>query len=519
MGRPSRVALVVQRYGPEVNGGAEQLARRVARLLAGDVDLTVLTTTALDYRTWANHFPAGEQDVEGVRVVRFPVARERDGAAFDALCAARLRRARRTPSSRGAGWTPRGPTRPGCSSTCATRAAATTRSPSSPTSTARPPTASASCATGRCWRRRCTTSRRRGWRSSRRCSTRRAPSSSPTEEERELARERFGVGDDAPSWPGWGLDPAAAVRPGPHGAPLGVDAPVRALRRADRPLEGRRRPGGAPRPLPARRARRARPGAGRRRRRAPARPPLAAPAGLRGGAGQARRARRRGRRRAAVALREPVARAARGVGPRAPDACERRLAGAGGPVAPLGRRPLVPRRRRVRRDARPAGARAAPGRRDRPPGAALDSPRRAAGTACARSGSTRWRSPRPRSSWAVRDGAVLSIYCLGLLLCALAGVALAGLLDHRGRWVGFATLPLGLLRPGHPALPAGRAHAPDPGRRRRARRSSSLALAIAVALRLRRRRPRAAALASRRRRAPPDLEGGRGLSAAAVAGP
>jgi glycosyltransferase involved in cell wall biosynthesis len=87
MGQPSRVGLVVQRYGPEVNGGAEQLARRVARLLAGELDLTVLTTCALDYRTWANHYAPGEQDVEGVRVVRFRVARERDGAAFDALCA------------------------------------------------------------------------------------------------------------------------------------------------------------------------------------------------------------------------------------------------------------------------------------------------------------------------------------------------------------------------------------------------------------------------------------------------
>jgi glycosyltransferase involved in cell wall biosynthesis len=87
MGAPSRVALVVQRYGPEVNGGAEQLARRVARLLAGDLDLTVLTTCALDYRTWADHYAPGEQEVEGVRVIRFPVARERDGAAFDALSA------------------------------------------------------------------------------------------------------------------------------------------------------------------------------------------------------------------------------------------------------------------------------------------------------------------------------------------------------------------------------------------------------------------------------------------------
>ena len=57
---PSRVALVVQRYGAEVNGGAEQLARRIASLLRDDLDVTVLTTCALDYRTWADHYPPGE---------------------------------------------------------------------------------------------------------------------------------------------------------------------------------------------------------------------------------------------------------------------------------------------------------------------------------------------------------------------------------------------------------------------------------------------------------------------------
>jgi glycosyltransferase involved in cell wall biosynthesis len=80
-----RVAVVVQRYGAEVNGGAEVLARRVAGLLAGAADVTVLTTRALDYRTWADHFPAGEDRVEGVRVLRFGVPEPRDPAAFDRL--------------------------------------------------------------------------------------------------------------------------------------------------------------------------------------------------------------------------------------------------------------------------------------------------------------------------------------------------------------------------------------------------------------------------------------------------
>jgi glycosyltransferase involved in cell wall biosynthesis len=80
-----RVALVVQRYGGEVNGGAELLARRVAGLLRDDVDLTVLTTCALDYRTWADHYPPGRDEVEGVAVERFPVPVPRDIVAFDRL--------------------------------------------------------------------------------------------------------------------------------------------------------------------------------------------------------------------------------------------------------------------------------------------------------------------------------------------------------------------------------------------------------------------------------------------------
>ena len=64
-----RVAIVVQRYGVEVNGGAELHARTIAELLHEDVDVTVLTTCALDYRTWADHYPPGETRVGPVRVL------------------------------------------------------------------------------------------------------------------------------------------------------------------------------------------------------------------------------------------------------------------------------------------------------------------------------------------------------------------------------------------------------------------------------------------------------------------
>ncbi|MBA2567928.1 MAG: glycosyltransferase family 4 protein [Actinobacteria bacterium] len=77
-----RAAIVVQRYGNEVLGGAETLARRVAELLAPELELTVVTTCALDYLTWADHYPAGEDEVNGVRVLRFPVPKPRDPKRF-----------------------------------------------------------------------------------------------------------------------------------------------------------------------------------------------------------------------------------------------------------------------------------------------------------------------------------------------------------------------------------------------------------------------------------------------------
>jgi glycosyltransferase involved in cell wall biosynthesis len=78
----TRLAFVIQRYGPEVNGGAEELCRQVAERLAGDFSIEVLTTCARDYLTWANHFPAGTSRHRGVRIRRFPVARRRKVRAF-----------------------------------------------------------------------------------------------------------------------------------------------------------------------------------------------------------------------------------------------------------------------------------------------------------------------------------------------------------------------------------------------------------------------------------------------------
>jgi glycosyltransferase involved in cell wall biosynthesis len=65
-------AFVVPRYGEEVVGGAEDLARRTAEeLSARGVHVTALTTRALDHHTWRNHYPAGRSVLNGVDVLRF----------------------------------------------------------------------------------------------------------------------------------------------------------------------------------------------------------------------------------------------------------------------------------------------------------------------------------------------------------------------------------------------------------------------------------------------------------------
>lgn len=82
-----RVAFVVQRCGREVNGGAEALALNLAQRMAAYWNTEVLTTCALDYVSWRNHYPAGVEPIGATLVRRFPVAEERDMTHFDLLSA------------------------------------------------------------------------------------------------------------------------------------------------------------------------------------------------------------------------------------------------------------------------------------------------------------------------------------------------------------------------------------------------------------------------------------------------
>ncbi len=66
------IAFVTPRYGKEVIGGAEHAARMMAENLAQQLGLSVeiLTTTALDTDTWANHYPVGTEYLNGIKVTR-----------------------------------------------------------------------------------------------------------------------------------------------------------------------------------------------------------------------------------------------------------------------------------------------------------------------------------------------------------------------------------------------------------------------------------------------------------------
>ena len=77
-----KVAFVCQRYGIEISGGAELHCRWIAEHMKKYWQVEVLTTRAVDYITWKNHYPEGEDTVNGLPVKRFSVSRARDPLKF-----------------------------------------------------------------------------------------------------------------------------------------------------------------------------------------------------------------------------------------------------------------------------------------------------------------------------------------------------------------------------------------------------------------------------------------------------
>ncbi len=78
-----KIAFVVQRYGKNINGGAEQHCRQLARKLSMRHEVEILTTTAEDYQTWENSMAEGSEVIEGITVRRFNCICQRNGFFAD----------------------------------------------------------------------------------------------------------------------------------------------------------------------------------------------------------------------------------------------------------------------------------------------------------------------------------------------------------------------------------------------------------------------------------------------------
>jgi glycosyltransferase involved in cell wall biosynthesis len=79
-----KLLYVVQRYGEAIAGGAEQHCREMAeRMVARGHRVEVVTTCASSYVDWANTYPEGQSELNGVVVHRCPVAQPRDPLTFD----------------------------------------------------------------------------------------------------------------------------------------------------------------------------------------------------------------------------------------------------------------------------------------------------------------------------------------------------------------------------------------------------------------------------------------------------
>lgn len=77
-----KIGIVVQRYGKEINGGAEYHARLIAEKMVKHVDVEVFTSTALDYVSWKHHYNEGQDVVNGITVNRYKVKKERVPEVF-----------------------------------------------------------------------------------------------------------------------------------------------------------------------------------------------------------------------------------------------------------------------------------------------------------------------------------------------------------------------------------------------------------------------------------------------------
>jgi len=77
-----KLAFVVQRHGLEISGCAELHCRWVAEHMKKYFEVEALTTKSFDYITWKDHYPRGEEVINGMPVKKFSVTQTRNPKRF-----------------------------------------------------------------------------------------------------------------------------------------------------------------------------------------------------------------------------------------------------------------------------------------------------------------------------------------------------------------------------------------------------------------------------------------------------
>lgn len=72
-----KIAFLTPIFSEKTYGGAERHALEFAKLLSSDFQIEIITTTAIDYRTWKNEYIEGTYTIQGLKVYRFKVLKKR----------------------------------------------------------------------------------------------------------------------------------------------------------------------------------------------------------------------------------------------------------------------------------------------------------------------------------------------------------------------------------------------------------------------------------------------------------
>ena len=67
-----KICFIVCQYGAEVNGGAEIHCKMLAEHLSPYFKVEIITTKIINYNTFEEYYSSDEEDIDGIRVLRFP---------------------------------------------------------------------------------------------------------------------------------------------------------------------------------------------------------------------------------------------------------------------------------------------------------------------------------------------------------------------------------------------------------------------------------------------------------------